>query len=427
MSWFRQIKTLYSTTYVLLLYIIWTLVSCIFLYNKIYFNVFLITLGTVFLMEYLYVKEYKKYIVLGVPLLIGALVLWLTLDLYLCMLNFVFIAASVILVFRDEEGNVNYNEYKNKWIVGGYTIFALTLFSILYFQEGIKPLFKVYVMYFILVIICLRESLRFTYNIRTKYSKHINIGIVAFVVLIFQDYTYKIFSLGVSKLFQGINFVLDKILGVVIYIVQFPVAYGVEFLKKFLSKFDINMKTLDEMQKGLDALVTSKKLFQEDTFSDSYSTWIAINILKFLLAIGILIILIRTISALTKIEKKESGYIEYTEKIEDKKKHKDSLIAKIAKNILRKKGTIKEEILYNFGEFEKITDKVEIYKPYMTASQLKNVTKIKVENVENLDNMTNIYNEAKFSTHEVSSESLDIVKKAVKNAETQLKEVYKKV
>jgi len=57
----------------------------------------------------------------------------------------------------------------------------------------------------------------------------------------------------------------------------------------------------------------------------------------------------------------------------------------------------------------------------MTASQLKNVTKIKVENVDNLDNMTNIYNEAKFSNHQIEEEKLGIVKKAVDNIKAQLK------
>lgn len=422
MSWFRQIKTLYSTTYVLLLYILWTLVSTMFLSNDVSFNVYLIALLTVFLMEFLYCKEYKKYIAIGVPLLIGGIALILNYKLYLALLNFVFIVMATIIIYLDEGRQINYSEYKTKWINGAYVIFALTLFSIIVSPNVLKPIFRVYVMYFILVILNLRESLRYSYKIRSKYSKYINIGIVLLVVVMFQEATYRIFTVVVNKLFYLINSGLDFIVSLIIAVVKYPISYGIEYLKEILLSLGINIDNIFPVSdNAVEQLAKTKVYFQNDNFHDSYSTWIVVSMLKVLIGIAILIIVIRTISALTKVESKESGYIEYKEKIEKHKKSQHSLISKLAKNIFRRKGTVREEVLYNYAEFEKAVDKVDIFKPYMTASQLKNVTKIKVENVDYLDNMTNIYNEAKFSNHKIEEEKLGIVKKAVNNIKAQLR------
>lgn len=422
MSWFRQIKTIYSTTYVLLLYILWTLVSTMFLSNQVSFNIYLIALLTVFLMEIFYCKEYKKYTTIVVPLLIGGIALILNYKLYLALLNFAFLVMATIIIYLDEGRQINYSEYKTKWINGAYVIFALTLFSIIVSPNVLKPIFRVYVMYFILVIINLRESLRYSYKIRSKYSKYINIGIVLLVVVMFQEATYRIFTVVVNKLFYLINSGLDFIVSLIIAVVKYPISYGIEYLKEILLSLGINIDNIFPVSdNAVKQLAKTKVYFQNDNFHDSYSTWIVVSMLKVLIGIAILIIVIRTISALTKVESKESGYIEYKEKIEKHKKSQHNLFSKLAKNIFRRKGTVREEVLYNYAEFEKTVDKVDIFKPYMTASQLKNVTKIKVENVDYLDNMTNIYNEAKFSNHKIEEEKLGIVKKAVNNIKAQLK------
>jgi len=94
------------------------------------------------------------------------------------------------------------------------------------------------------------------------------------------------------------------------------------------------------------------------------------------------------------------------------------------KNLIEKifQGTKsnREKILYTYKGFEKITEDANIYKTYMTATQLKNVTKINVGNIDNLDDMTQVYNEAKFSLHSMSEESVESVKKGHNNIKRQL-------
>lgn len=418
MSWFRQIKTLYSSTYVLMIYIIWTMLTCTFIANEVSFNLYLITLFNVFLMEYLYDKEYKKHIILLVPLIIGAVILWIIYDPYKAILNYLFFTASIIVVYREEPNQINYYEYKQRWIAGAYLMVGVAVFIFIFSYPLLEKMFRVFVMYLILVVINLRESLRYSYNIRSKHSKYINLGIIGFMVIIFQEHTYRIFSAIVKSIYGGINYILNIILGVIIIIVRYPVAYGVELLGKLFANREMNAEAVLEGFAKVN--VPIEKLFKQDTFRDEASIAYVAVILKLILAAAIIIIIVRSLSALVKVEKREEGYVELREKLNDKKKNKEGLIQKLKKTIFRKKGNLREEILYSYSEFERVTEKAEIFKPYMTASQLKNVTKIKVDNIDKLDEMTDIYNKAKFSQKELKGENLETVKRAVENIKAQL-------
>ncbi|MPM36779.1 hypothetical protein SDC9_83381 [bioreactor metagenome] len=419
MSWFRQIKTLYSSTYVLMIYIIWTMLTCTFLANEVSFNLYLITLFNVFLMEYLYDKEYKKHIILSVPLIIGAVILWVMYyDLYKAVLNYLFFITSIIAVYKEEPNQINYYEYKQKWISGAYLMVGVALFILIFSSPLLEKMFRVLVMYLILVVINLRESLRYSYNIRSKHSKYINLGIIGFMVIIFQEHTYKIFSTITRAIYGGITYVLNIIFNIIITIVSYPIAYGAELLGKLFAIRAMKAKSVFE---GFDKLkIPAELLFQQDTYRDEASIAYVAILLKIFLAAAILIIIVRSLSALAKVEKREEGYVEFKEKLNNKKKNKEGIFQKLRKTIFRKRGNLREEILYSYSEFEKVTEKVEIFKPYMTASQLKNVTKIKVDNVDKLDEMTEIYNKAKFSRGELKGENLEIVKRAVENIKSQL-------
>ncbi|EQB89379.1 hypothetical protein J2Z44_001790 [Clostridium punense] len=419
MSWYRQIKTLYSSTYVLMIYIIWTMLTCTFLANEVSFNLYLITLFNVFLMEYLYDKEYKKHITLSVPIIIGAVILWVMYyDLYKAVLNYLFFITSIIAVYKEEPNQINYYEYKQKWISGAYLMVGVALFILIFSSPLLEKMFRVLVMYLILVVINLRESLRYSYNIRSKHSKYINLGIIGFMVIIFQEHTYKMFSTITRAIYGGITYVLNIIFNIIITIVSYPIAYGAELLGKLFAIRAMKAKSVFE---GFDKLkIPAELLFQQDTYRDEASIAYVAILLKIFLAAAILIIIVRSLSALVKVEKREEGYVEFKEKLINKKKNKEGIFQKLKKTIFRKRGNLREEILYSYSEFEKVTEKVEIFKPYMTASQLKNVTKIKVDNVDKLDEMTDIYNKAKFSRGELKDENLETVKRAVQNIKSQL-------
>jgi len=394
------------------------MLTCTFIANEVSFNLYLITLFNVFLMEYLYDKEYKKHIILLVPLIIGAVILWIIYDPYKAILNYLFFTASIIVVYREEPNQINYYEYKQRWIAGAYLMVGVAVFIFIFSYPLLEKMFRVFVMYLILVVINLRESLRYSYNIRSKHSKYINLGIIGFMVIIFQEHTYRIFSAIVKSIYGGINYILNIILGVIIIIVRYPVAYGVELLGKLFANREMNAEAVLEGFAKVN--VPIEELFKQDTFRDEASIAYVAVILKIILAAAIIIIIVRSLSALIKVEKREEGYVELREKLNDKKKNKEGLIQKLKKTIFRKRGNLREEILYSYSEFERVTEKAEIFKPYMTASQLKNVTKIKVDNIDKLDEMTDIYNKAKFSKKELKGENLEVVKKAVDNIKSQL-------
>lgn len=418
MSWFRQIKTLYSSTYVLMIYIIWTMLTCTFIANEVSFNLYLITLFNVFLMEYLYDKEHKKHITLLVPLIIGAVILWIIYDPYKAVLNYLFFIASIIVIYKEEPNQINYYEYKQRWIAGAYLMVGVAVFIFIFSYPLLEKMFRVFVMYLILVVINLRESLRYSYNIRSKHSKYINLGIIGFMVIIFQEHTYRIFSTIVKGIYGGVNYIFNIIFDAIITIASYPIAYGVEFFGKLFQKSDWDFNGTRE---GFVKLkLPAEQLFKQDTYRDEASIAYVSILLKIILAIVIIIIIVRSLSALVKVEKREEGYVELREKLNGKKRNKEGLIQKLKKTIFRKRGNLREEILYSYSEFERVTEKAEIFKPYMTASQLKNVTKIKVDNIDKLDEMTDIYNKAKFSKKQLKGENLETVKRAVENIKSQL-------
>ena len=140
---------------------------------------------------------------------------------------------------------------------------------------------------------------------------------------------------------------------------------------------------------------------------------------KILILILILYIIYKFLSRFRSKTKKYNGFVEEKERIV-RKKNKKHWVKDLFGKIFQGGGSNRDKILYTYKGFEKITEEADIYKPYMTATQLKNVTKINVDNFDNLDEMTEVYNEAKFSIHDMTEEQVEQVKKGHNNIKKQL-------
>jgi len=261
------------------------------------------------------------------------------------------------------------------------------------------------------MIITFRESLRYMYNIRNKSSIYVNFGIVLGIVALCQDYAFDAFNKVITWIFGGISFVAELILTLMVKIFEKPMQFIVDSLKKAMMKNQ-------HLQEMLDRLGNESKvrefIYEETTFK--YPIWI-----KIVLLIIVLYLLYKIVSKIAIGVKVNENYVECVESINERSQEKKpSYISKFIKKIFRKKGDIREEILYNYKNFEEIMEKADIYKTYMTATQLKNVTKVKIDNVDGLNDMTNIYNKAKFSTQELSEEDLQQVKNSYENIKKQI-------
>ncbi len=310
-----------------------------------------------------------------------------------------------------ENDNITYYQCKRTLTNGLYLIVPIGVIGIVFRSDLIMYLFRAYMFYLILMIITFRESLRYMYNIRNKSSIYVNLGIVLGIVALCQDYAFNLFNKAITWIFGGISFVVERILTLIVKILEKPIEFIVENLKKIMMK----NKHLEEMLDKLENTNKAKEfIYEESTLK--YPIWI-----KIVLLIIVLYLLYKIVSRIAIGVKVNENYVECVESINEKSQEKKpSYISKFIKKIFRKKGDIREEILYNYKNFEEITEKADIYKTYMTATQLKNVTKVKIDNVEDLNDMTNIYNKAKFSTQELSEENLQQVKSGYENVKKQI-------
>jgi hypothetical protein len=149
------------------------------------------------------------------------------------------------------------------------------------------------------------------------------------------------------------------------------------------------------------------------------------NALKITILVIIILFIVDVVKKMKFMRVKDEQYTEEKEKIDKNSKgqknykHKKNVLS-ILKKAFRMNNTIKEKILNSYRDFEKITQKAEIYNPTMTATQLKDKTKANIESHSYLDEMTDIYNEVKFSNYEAREEDLDLVRKSLDNVKENL-------
>ncbi|WP_454052913.1 hypothetical protein [Clostridium sp. Marseille-Q7071] len=411
MNWYRQVKTLYTTTLTIFFFIMWAFIEKIIFQNNIKYSLIIITFISVFLMQYLIYKRVNKYLSVAIPLIISILILHFILKDSLIIVNLIFVVATMIFNLTLENDTINYYQCKRTLTNGLYLIVPIGIIGIMFRSDLIIYLFRAYMFYLILMIITFRESLRYMYNIRNKSSIYVNLGIILGIIALCQEYIFSAFNKIIIWIFGVISFAADLILTLIVKIFEKPMQFIVDSLKKIMMK----NQHLEEM---LDRL-GNKSEVREFIYEESvlkYPIWI-----KIVLLIIVLYFLYKIICKIRINVKVNENYVECIESINEKSQEKKpSYISKFIKKILRKKGDIREEILYNYKNFEEITKKADIYKTYMTATQLKNVTKVKIDNVDGLDDTTNIYNKAKFSTQELSEENLQQVKNSYENIKKQI-------
>lgn len=411
MNWYRQVKTLYTTTLTIFFFIMWAFIEKIIFQNNIKYSLIIITFISVFLMQYLIYKRVNKYLSVAIPLIISILILHFILKDSLIIVNLIFVVATMIFNLTLENDTINYYQCKRTLTNGLYLIVPIGIIGIMFRSDLIIYLFRAYMFYLILMIITFRESLRYMYNIRNKSSIYVNLGIILGIIALCQEYIFSAFNKIIIWIFGVISFAADLILTLIVKIFEKPMQFIVDSLKKIMMKNQHLEEMLDRLG---DKSEVREFIYEESVLK--YPIWI-----KIVLLIIVLYFLYKIICKIRINVKVNENYVECIESINEKSQEKKpSYISKFIKKILRKKGDIREEILYNYKNFEEITKKADIYKTYMTATQLKNVTKVKIDNVDGLDDTTNIYNKAKFSTQELSEENLQQVKNSYENIKKQI-------
>lgn len=324
--------------------------------------------------------------------------------------NLIFIFFINLLYIYKFEGDINYEWNKRILIKGLVIILVLAVIESFFSIQTSSIIYRMILIYLILMIIALREVLVYSNKIKKdKIFKNTNISIVIFAMIFAMDFFYQIFvSLG-RLVANAISFLLDKMISLLLIILEKPFNWIYALLSK---------------RAGYKAPeVANNDLFVENNTDiiyqmDSRIVNVALVAIKVVIILFIIWAAIRIIKKIRHVEVKseELNYEEITEDInpnwDGKKK------TKIFHDIFRKKGNSREEVIYRYEKFASYSEVKGIFKRYMTPKQFENTIKISVDDANDFSEVTKIYNKAKFSMEEINDEmerrTRDVVNKTSK-------------
>jgi len=361
-------------------------------------------------------KKYK-FVLQIVISLVACAVLMIIFNIGNIIFSIVFIIVSICISYGYEDEVIDYYTYRDR-VQKGLILFVFLGVIISFTDKCMSILLsKYYIFIIVTAVLLLRESRRYSFKIRNKRSYFYNI-VIAITIVLFS--INKVF-LRFKEIFHWIFSEINKLFQIFVNII-------VLFLMKILEKPFLYLKNFivahmnENTQNVLDNLIKGDNTINSNIEKDYIST---IGTTALYIAIKILLISL-VIFAIYKIVigRKSTEYIPFEISTEEKEKiinrKRKSIFGNLARKILKGNGSINEQILYVYKKFQIMTLDKNIFKPHMNATQLSNVTKLYVDDVEDLDSISQIYNEAKFSQHDMKNDDLKIMKQNYKNIERQL-------
>jgi hypothetical protein len=413
MSWYRKVKSIYSISLVIISFIIWSTVSNWLLENPVDYKLFLITLCIVFFTQYLNSKKLKKFLIILVPLALSALVSFMFFKGQAIFINTIFLLFMILITYSLEDSAVDHSQYKQDITKSIVVLIIIWLVSFTLGVDFVNAMYRFHILYIIMIIILMRETRRYVYDVKSNTSMVTNIVIGASVLALSLDYANEIMAKLLGVIIKLISFMLGIVVAVLTKIFGGVIGAISDKIKELILKrtIDINSETIIDK--------APSKQYVTPKYEGIEFPPLLILAFKILILIIILYITYKFLSRFRSKTKVYNGVIEEKERIV-KKKNKKHWVKDLFGKVFQGGGSNRDKILYTYKGFEKVTEEADIYKPYMTATQLKNVTKINVDNLDNLEEMTKVYNEAKFSTHDMTVEQVEQVKKGHNNIKKQL-------
>ncbi len=415
MSWYRQIKTFYTTSINMFFFIIWSIVSTVFLGNKVDYRLYFVSLASAFLLQFIISKAEGKSFPKIIALLAGGLLTFAVSRGVYFIVNSAFIFFILYITNAMELEDVNYDAYKARARNG--LVFLLFLGALLPLVDIAlsKSILKFYIMYLISNIIVMREARSYYYKVRNPRSLVVNVLISLFVLGLSVDIVFEKLLVIIKYIMSIIEFAVNAFIELLGFVLAKPMLFAIAKLRELLlngTKVIMSIKESPAANKKSPSI----SIPLEDPTA---SIWLY-NVVKIVTVAAILIAVFIIISRFVSYYgSKDTALEERREKINRKKALKESFIKKLIKNLSRPRD-LRGQTLNIYRKFEEKTFEKGIFKKHMTARQLENVTKAYVENPESLSSLTSIYNEAKFSKHQVDEEKLRLIKEDFNKIRKQL-------
>ena len=223
------------------------------------------------------------------------------------------------------------------------------------------------------------------------------------------DSIFKFFIYILSIIWNYISLILDFIITKLFYSLYLS-------LDSITSSIIVKIASIGNMK----PFVQTKQVEQVKINMFKYPVWLSYT-LKFLVLLLTMFLIYKLLThnknfllnhTNSDTEERESIFLE--------KKKSKNYFKQVYDNIFKSKNA-KERILGIYKKFEKRTLQKEMFKPHMSASQLRNIAKIYIrDNLKELDIITDTYNEAKFSNHVITHYKATEVKNSYDNVKQKL-------
>ncbi|MCM1990812.1 hypothetical protein [Oceanirhabdus seepicola] len=406
MSWEREIKTLITFSILLLSFIIWSFLINVFGGIDINHDLFLFTTLGCFIMQLLYTKlntTHRKIISCIIPIIICITLYFVNYTFFIGVTYSIYTASMIVYMNCIEEKAIDYDNCKTMSVNALIVSFTVSILTMIVDKEFAFHLFRYYVFLLVVIIMLLRESRNFKFKIRSKYSKYFNLFISVVIPLACFSKTEIIFK-------KCLMFIIDKVLNVLLWLLHLPLT----LLEKAVDvmRAHIDPAYADELLARMKTYIPHRDIFDQGLTPQYEGNYFISQVLKILFFIIIVFIIAKLLLKLiSKFQFIKKDTEEIREQIKTATENKKSgKVKKFFKKTFKGNLSITMRILEVFKEFQTATKNKKIFKSSMTASQLKEVTKLQVDTLNELDEIALIYNEAKFSDHEMNEKQYRKIK-----------------
>lgn len=438
MSWYDEVKFIFAVFMNTMLFILWSFFIKILLNIDLSRYIYILNLTilflTLYLSKYIFKRLYKNNRILLLTLIISILtspVVYFLMDSKVLgvILNLVYSLVLVFSIGTFKETLYSYYQYQNIVRNSLIIIGILGVFMNFIFDELFQRINTFYFLILIFSILLLRESRNYKYKIRNKNAKKTNGMIFGVVMLMSIEPIYNMFILFFMKLKGYLSGYFDKFFYYIFCKIGIVINKVCDFIMQWCIKANLGNSDSSKIDvQKVDMKAINKVLDSKQGFAGKVREFIItliggevyciLKILVFIIIVYAVVKLIKFIVArLFGHKEDEDEIVESIKESSNNKKHIS------IKRIFKSKGDIRDNIRSIYRKFLNQCYKKKVFKPYMSATVLSNVLKIKVDKNEELENLAKIYNEAKFSKHEMNVEKLSTMKKSYLTVDKYMKKL----
>lgn len=400
MSSYRKIKILYTITFTTFYFILWGIIS-FSINNSVDYKLFIIAAAAVLLMQMLLNKELKSFKVLGFPIAAALPLLYFVYGKNSMLINVVFVVLNTFLLFNQESERIDYATYSIKIKRSIYILAAAGLLLFWVDEQLRSTLLRFFIVFLIMGIWLLREVRNYTYRIY-KESLWGNISIVLLILALTMEWVYKLIALVLGRTLQGFNFIMDKL--ILFSAVLFVKCFGgiIEFLS-------YKLRNIKPQSLNLSPALTEKN--ETEIISQvSEINPVVRHGFKVVVVLLFCYILYRIIIKYRDFKAEEHSDIqESREKIIQGSSSKARFGFDRLKHRFIAKD-LKQQALDIFKAFQIKTYRKDIFKEFMAAQELGELTGEKLHNMKDTKRLAELYNMSKFSKNEVNENNVSEMK-----------------